>query len=159
MNNIIDSISNYYNENSDNVNKYMFITMNIFVLYFYPYLYFISYIIISYQKLQIDFSITVSNNKISIDKLVFKNIDDDDDEDENTRVNTLFNFNEVVEEQDDDESHATNVSSIFVPAMPQQLLEQNNADDTEEIESVINEEDITSIENQMSLVYDSIMNA
>jgi hypothetical protein len=158
MNNIIDSISNYYNENSDNVNKYMFITMNIFVLYFYPYLYFISYIIISYQKLQIDFSITVSNNKISIDKLVFKNIDDDEDED--TQVNTLFNFNDDnYDNDDDDESHATNVSSISVPAMPQQLPEQNNTDDTEEIESVINEEDITSIENQMSLVYDSIMNA
>jgi hypothetical protein len=91
---------------------------------------------------------------------VFKNIDEDED----TRVNTLFNFNEEhnddnYDNDDDDESHATNVSSISVPAMPQQLLEQNNADDTEEIESVINEEDITSIENQMSLVYDSIMNA
>lgn len=142
MNNImnnIDNLSNYYTENSDNINKYMFIVMNIFVLYFYPYLYFISYIVISYQKFHVDFSITVSNNKISIDKLVFKNSEDEDDVD--VQVNAIFNTTtEVVEEQNND---------IFV----------EEEDDDDDITSVINEEDITAIENEMSRVYDSIMNA
>lgn len=141
MNNImnnIDNVSNYYTENSDNINKYMFIVMNIFVLYFYPYLYFISYIVISYQKLHVDFSVTVSNNKISIDKLVFKNIDDDDNEEDDVQVNTIFNTIEVFEEQNNND-----------------IVEE----DDDDIASVINEEDITAIENEMSRVYDSIMNA
>lgn len=135
----MNNLSNYYIENKDIVNKYMFIIMNIFVLYFYPYLYFISYIIVSYQKLQIDFSITVSNNKLSIDKLVFKNIDEhdsDDSHEEITQINTVFNF----------DNH-------------EEVTQDIEEEDDDEIVSVINDDDITAIENEMSRVYDTIMNA
>ena len=70
-------MNNFYEQNFNSVNRYMFIFVNIFVLYFFPYLYFISYIVILYQRLDVDFNIRISNNRLSIDKLVFKNVEDD----------------------------------------------------------------------------------
>ena len=72
-----NNMNNFYEQNFNSVNKYMFIFLNIFVLYFFPYLYFISYIVILYQRLDVDFNIRISNNRLSIDKLVFKNVIDD----------------------------------------------------------------------------------
>ena len=69
-------MNNFYAQNFNSVNRYMFIFLNIFVLYFFPYLYFISYIVILYQRLDVDFNIRISNNRLSIDKLVFKNVED-----------------------------------------------------------------------------------
>ena len=73
-----NNMNNFYEQNFNSVNRYMFIFVNIFVLYFFPYLYFISYIVILYQRLDVDFNIRISNNRLSIDKLVFKNVEDED---------------------------------------------------------------------------------
>ena len=118
-----NNMNNFYEQNFNSVNRYMFIFLNIFVLYFFPYLYFISYIVILYQRLDVDFNIRISNNRLSIDKLVFKNVQDDvvdevqDDvvvvQDDDVKImRKFFDILKNKVEEDDDSTSVVNCVDI-----------------------------------------------
>ena len=140
-------MSNYYENNFNSVNRYMFIFLNIFVLYFFPYLYFISYIVILYQRLDVDFNIRISNNRLSIDKLIFKNVNDDDTVSDyewknDTDIDVVQDDdNDVVQDEVDDPVQDDNIGAVQddVKIMRKFFdILKNNVDDDDNI-SVINE--------------------
>lgn len=143
----MNNMSNYYQNNFNSVNRYMFIFLNIFVLYFFPYLYFISYIVILYQRLDVDFNIRISNNRLSIDKLVFKNVNDDDTVSDyewknDTDIDVVQDDdNDVVQDEVDDPVQDDNIGAVQddVKIMRKFFdILKNNVDDDDNI-SVINE--------------------
>ncbi len=143
----MNNMSNYYENNFNSVNRYMFIFLNIFVLYFFPYLYFISYIVILYQRLDVDFNIRISNNRLSIDKLVFKNVNDDDTVSDyewknDTDIDVVQDDdNDVVQDEVDDPVQDDNIGAVQddVKIMRKFFdILKNNVDDDDNI-SVINE--------------------
>ena len=143
----MNNMSNYYENNFNSVNRYMFIFLNIFVLYFFPYLYFISYIVILYQRLDVDFNIRISNNRLSIDKLIFKNVNDDDTVSDyewknDTDIDVVQDDdNDVVQDEVDDPVQDDNIGAVQddVKIMRKFFdILKNNVDDDDNI-SVINE--------------------
>jgi len=161
----MNNFSNYYEQNFNSVNRYMFIFLNIFVLYFFPYLYFISYIVILYQRLDVDFNIRISNNKLSIDKLVFKNVEDEDpvqhddvidpvqhDEDEDpVQHNDVIDSVQHVEDEDPVQ-HDDNDIKIMRKFFD--ILKNNVADDVNDNTSVINNDD--NNDNTIDTILDTI---
>ena len=143
----MNNMNNYYQNNFNSVNRYMFIFLNIFVLYFFPYLYFISYIVILYQRLDVDFNIRISNNRLSIDKLIFKNVNDDDTVSDyewknDTDIDVVQDDdNDVVQDEVDDPVQDDNIGAVQddVKIMRKFFdILKNNVDDDDNI-SVINE--------------------
>jgi len=144
-------MNNFYEQNFNTVNKYMFIFLNIFVLYFFPYLYFISYIVILYQRLDVDFNIRISNNRLSIDKLVFKNVEDSFHDDVIDAVqdphqdDVIDAFQDTVQHDDND----IKIMRKFFDILKNNVAEDDNT-------SVINCDDDNNNDDTIDNILDTI---